>query len=137
VKQCSTARRRPFGAWARTDSTQTIWLHTRSSIPQWRCGDSGPQRLEGTASVNGLPWRVVALLGVTEARRGREIPAPFGQSALAVRHFGGRIIVVWLDSDAGDAVKVGSAVRAVRVVAGDYAPVVVAECPRGRKDSGE
>lgn len=85
--------------------------------------------VEGITDAWKIGLNAMALLGKTISAE---------QCNLINKHFSGRPVVVWLDSDAEkDAKLVRDAIRNTRVAAGDRSPVVMARTPAGRKDPGE
>ncbi|MCE9548359.1 MAG: hypothetical protein K8T25_23035 [Planctomycetia bacterium] len=84
--------------------------------------------VEGPADVWKVGNNAVAIIGKTISA---------AQCALLHRHFPGRPVIVWLDSDAEeDAAVVRDAIRAAGLAAG-VGRVLLAHCPPGRKDPGE
>lgn len=84
---------------------------------------------EGVTDVWRLGTRAVSIFGKNLSAK---------QLSLLLRHFKGRPLVVFLDSDATDnARKARKQIGSQRRIAGDSAKVVVASLPENRGDIGE
>ena len=128
---------------------RAITASSESGPPKYLSA-AGMQRnrlLYGLLQALNTTGAIVLVEGPVDAWRvGKNALALIGKSIspaqieLLQRHFRARPIIVWLDADApgvAAAVDVCARIRHARAAAGDTAPVVVAQCPAGRKDPGE